>query len=101
MMPLSMLDATNTSVARLRILVLEAEGSALNGDRAEVLQRVAAMRDEVVNVSSEHGTFRQLWDIGLLEVDVWAGAGDLAAAATTLDDLRALLASLESRLDHA
>lgn len=98
MMPPSMRDATRASVARLRMLVLEAEGSALNADGAGVLQRVAAMRDEVVNVSSEHGTFRQLFDIGFLEVEVWAGAGDLAAAASTLDDLRALLGGLAEKL---
>ena len=86
---------TRDAVKRLRGLLLDAEGSIAASDPSAVRDVVVSMRAEVVNVSSRHGEFRQLFDIGLSDTATRLEGGDLPAAQTSIDTLRILLGSLE------
>jgi hypothetical protein len=87
------------AVGRLRIWALEAEGSLLEGDAVDALGRLSMLRREAPNLGSDQPKLRQLLDLAVGNCESWARYGDMDAAVSALDDVRAVLGDLELELE--
>jgi hypothetical protein len=87
------------AVGRLRVLSLEAECCLLEGDAADGLGRLTLMKRAAMDLGSAKPMHRQLLDLAIRNCESWALYGDMAAAASALDDVRAVLGDLELELE--